>query len=148
MHHPTGIPGPLGKLCSLAPRPCRAARGSRSQEVHSCIRDILASANSVKHQNGSYWSWQESVDVSAAGKNLPPQVVIGDSRFYQDREWEVYMRHMITLLAGVPTSDKEEKSQMYHEKVPEAEDSDDEESAEDHDTQKCDDEGQDKGKAQ
>ncbi|KKZ63501.1 hypothetical protein EMCG_02188 [[Emmonsia] crescens] len=41
-----------------------------------------------------YWSWQKSVDVSATGKNLPPQ----------DRE---YMRHMNTLLAGVPISDEE-----------------------------------------
>ncbi|KJF61141.1 uncharacterized protein CIMG_11513 [Coccidioides immitis RS] len=51
-----------------------------------------------------YWSWQKSMDVSAVGKNLPPQVMYRDSIFYQDRE---YMRHMNTLLAGVPISDEE-----------------------------------------
>ncbi|EQL29712.1 hypothetical protein, variant [Blastomyces dermatitidis ATCC 26199] len=51
-----------------------------------------------------YWNWQKSVDVNAAGKNLPPQVMYRDSRFYHDRE---YMRHMNTLLAGVPISDEE-----------------------------------------
>ncbi|EER39925.1 predicted protein [Histoplasma capsulatum H143] len=48
-----------------------------------------------------YWSWQKSVDVNAAGKNLPPQAIYRDSRLYQE-----YMLN--TLLAGVPISGEEE----------------------------------------
>ncbi|OJD13925.1 hypothetical protein ACJ73_09139 [Blastomyces percursus] len=50
MHHLSGIPGPLRKRCSSAPRPCRAASESHSWEARYRIRDILASASSVKRQ--------------------------------------------------------------------------------------------------
>ncbi|KGQ01461.1 hypothetical protein PAAG_11811 [Paracoccidioides lutzii Pb01] len=67
------------KRCSSAPRPW---------EARSRLRDILASASSVKRQN--------SIGVGRRVWMAP--------EFYQDRE---YMRYMNMLLAGVPISDEE-----------------------------------------